>query len=481
MIRLLSVYLSLGLISGAISLAATSILTHTLSPVDYGIGMLFISSLQLIGMLCCMGMDRVFMRYFYEKKYRDNVSFLLYYCLSFVGIGFLIFFAITSFFTDFFTKFFHFNGWLIWSLAAIGVFFFILEIFASLMPRIQGRPSLYALGQIVQQSTFLFSIILFLSFSKKSGLIIINSQIIALAACSIVLIYFYKADWKIPKKLFRKLKLKDMKGLISYGTPFVFANGFTWIFFNIDKFLLLKWSNTYELGIYTAASVLSLPLEALRSTFMQAWMPRCNQLVTEAPFKEKEIFHKVFHKALWGFTLVTSILLLLKSVLILFLGNSFHQAETIFGWLLLSIYFYGLSDIVTAGILKSKRTVWNIAISFLCLSSNVVACYFLIPHLGARGAALANTISFGVFFIMRYIIGFQYYQFKIFRWKLILYTFYLCGAIELTNLNYFYWQLIIFIFFIFISFFSEKEWLMPYLKKAIKYSKLSFRYFILHR
>lgn len=435
MLKTLGAYFSLGLIPGVMWLITVFILTHSLSPADYGIGMLFVSSLELIGSLSSLGMDRVFMRFFYEKAYREKTALLLYSCLLFSAISIFCFYVILFFFSNTLSALFHLNGMLVWLLMLIGTIAFILEIYASFMPRFQDKPGLYTLGQIVQQGTFLLCCSLFIFFSKKSSVIIMISQVMGLSFCSMLLIAIYKKAWRVPNNLFQHLKTTEIKQFISYGIPFVFSGSLTWLFFNVDKFLVLRWSGAHALGIYTAAFALCSPFEMLRGVFVLGWVPMLNKQMVESPFKGKKVLHDTFQQMLWVFTVVVSLLLLVKPIIILFLGKEYAQSENIFGWVLLSIYFYGLSDIVTAGIVKSKKTYWNIVISILCLITNVVFCYMLIPKYGAEGAAVANAISFFLFFMMRYLIGFQYYVFKVRKDKLVFYTFYLIFLIVMSEEN----------------------------------------------
>jgi O-antigen/teichoic acid export membrane protein len=460
MLKTLGAYFSLGLIPSVMWLITIFILTHSLSPSDYGIGMLFVSSLELIGSLSGLGMDRVFMRFYYEKAYREKTALLLYSCLLFAGISILSFYFVAFFFSTLFSAVFYLNGIVVWLLMLIGTVAFVLEIYASFMPRFQNKPGLYTLGQIVQQSTFLLSCTLFILFSKKSSVIIMISQVVGLSSCSILLIFIYRNQWKIPTHLFRQLKTPALKELITYGFPFIFSGSLMWLFFNIDKFLILKWSGAHALGIYTAAFALCSPLEMLRGVFILGWIPILNKQVVESPFKGKKLLHDVFRQMAWIFTLVVSLLMLLKPVMILFLAKAYAQSENIVGWILISIYFYGLSDIVTAGIIKSKKTYWNIVISVICLMANVILCYFLIPRYGAEGAAIANASGFFLFFMMRYLIGFQYYVFKIQREKLFCYVFYLVCLMILSKDSHVDLQIVGFFAFIIVSFWMERSWVL---------------------
>ena len=450
------------------SLVASFLLTHTLSPSEYGMGMLFVSLIAMVSAVGSVGMDRVFLRHFYDKNYQDNIPLLLYCCLFFVALGVLTVFLIGSFFTNYMSAFFHLRGWVVWCLITIGEIVFILQIFSSLLPRLCEKPLLYAIGQLFQKASFLIAIMVLLFFSKKNSTVIIYSQLFSLGVCSAALIFFYKNTWKFPIELFRQLQYHSIKKLFYYGAPFIFSGSLLWISFNVDKFLLLKFSTADALGIYSAAFVLSMPLETIRSIFIVAWMPRCHQLLEEMPLKGKKVFHNTFHQVLWSFTVIISLLLLLKPLLGLFLGDAFRAAENIFGWLLLSIYFYGLSDIVTVGILKSKKTYWNIPISILCLLTNMIACYFFIPFWGVQGAAIANAISFGVFFLTRFVIGFWYYSFKIYYAPLFLYVLYLCVEILLANQNNVDWQCTVAILFLFVSFYLERKWMMNYVLSGFR-------------
>src|SRR3990167_3051746 len=372
MLKTLGAYFSLGLIPSIMWLITVFILTHSLSPSDYGVGMLFVSSLELIASLSGLGMDRVFMRFYYEKTYQAKTAVLLYSCLLFSVISIFCFYTVLFLFSNTLSALFHLNGVLVWLLMLIGTIAFVFEIYASFMPRFQDKPGLYTLGQIVQQGTFLLSCSLFILFSKKSSLIIMISQVMGLSFCSMLLIAIYKKAWRIPNNLLTNLKITDTKQFISYGLPFVFSGSLTWLFFNMDKFLVLRWSGAHALGIYTAAFALCSPFEMLRGVFVLGWVPILNKQMVESSFKGKKILRDTFQQMLWIFTLVVSLLLLVKPVIILFLGKEYAQSDNIFGWILLSIYFYGLSDIVTAGIVKSKKTYWNIVISIVCLITNVV-------------------------------------------------------------------------------------------------------------
>jgi len=472
-LKLLSVYFSGALIASIFITAATFVLTHTLSPAEYGKGMLFISSFWILFFICSPGMNQVLMRYFYEPQYHQKTSTLLYRCLLFSAITTSLIAFVLFIFRAIGTHLFNFSGTLTWSLLMVGAVLSIVLNFAQLIPRLHEQPRVYAISQIINPAVYLTVIVFFLWINQKNALAIIIGQLSALTVTNVFLIRYYRKIWVPPPNFLTHFKSSEIKKFVFFGFPFVLSSGLDWFFFNLDKFLVLRWSNYAEVGIYTAAFALSSPLDAVKSLFTTAWIPRCNQLLVKMPFKGKKVFQDTFQKSLWAFTAFALFLLLLKPFLLLFLGKEFRSAGDIFGWLLLGPYFFGLSEIVVAGILKSQKTYWNILISLLSVLTNAAACYWLIPLIGAKGAAIASAFSFGVFFLLRYIIAFRYYTFKIIRWKLIGYVLYLCIAIQIANFNYLTLQLGSIMLFLLLSGVLERSWLQPYYRAiALKIKSL---------
>lgn len=184
--------------------------------------------------------------------------------------------------------------------------------------------------------------------------------------------------------------------------------------------MLLKWSSFHELGIYTAAFDLTFPLVMLQNVFTTAWVPKMNQLMISDEEGTKDTLSKTFRNTAWILMLSALALVLSKHIIVLFLGPNFRAAANLFPWLLFIPFFYALSEISVAGIVKSKKSLWNIPISLICLATNVMGCYFLIPRFGAKGAAIAVSMSFALFFILTTSIAFKYYRFKIHYLELIL-------------------------------------------------------------
>ena len=450
---------------------AIFLLTHQLSPAEYGTGMLFISTFKLLFYICGSGMGQALMRYFYEPKYLNQTSLLLYRCLFFVMVNSLIVLVIFWIFRDYIAQFFGLSPLIVLVSLMLGGLLMIVFDLAGAIPRLLEKPVIYGAGQALQQFFYLAFVILLLFFWHKNNLVIVYSELLSLVFAIVGLIYIYKKFWAIPSKLLQKLHFSDTKELLHYGFPFVLASGLDWIFFNLDKFLLLKWSNAYELGIYTAAFFLASPLVLFQTVFTTAWLPRVNQVLIQQSFRAPKIFNDTFHRALWVLTAATLIMLCLKDILMFLLGSAFHDAQYIFGWLLFMPYFATLGEIINVGIIKSKKTYWHIVIALVCVAANVIGCYFLIPRWGATGAAISNAISFAVFFLMRQWIAFRYYPFRVNHWRVVFYVVYLCGVAWISMQNNSYEILACMAFFVLFSLVFEYSWLKVYIRKIRHWKK----------
>jgi len=424
MIKLLFSYLTGALLTGLVGILSTFLLTRMLSPAAYGEGMLFISTLECLFFLCNVGMDQVFVRHFYEPIYRHKLPLLLYRCIALVLLNTILIFlilALTGVTKSLFTAFHisYSSSWLYCLL--IGTLLFVFLRFAQLIPRLLENPKIYSAANFTRGGFFLGSALLFIYSGHKNANIIIYAELIAMTTVVCLLIITYHKQWNpLSISCHELFERTESKSFLCYGFPFIFSLSLTWVFNNIDKFMLLKWSNLHELGIYTAAFALASPLVMLQSVFTTAWAPKMNQLMISGAEQAKHTLSKTFRNTAWILTLGALALILLKHIIVLFLGPKFRSASDIFPWLLFMPYFYALSEITVAGIVKFKKSIWNIPISLICLATNLIGCYFLIPRFGAKGAAIAVAMSFALFFILRTGIAFKYYRFKISYLELVL-------------------------------------------------------------
>ena len=86
-----------GYVNTLIGLITVPIITRMLSPEQYGVSSLINMITEIMVILCCLGMDQGFVRFFYEEKEENRGDLLynsLYYCFFISPIVFIVIFLL---------------------------------------------------------------------------------------------------------------------------------------------------------------------------------------------------------------------------------------------------------------------------------------------------------------------------------------------------------------------------------------------------
>ncbi|MDC0534199.1 lipopolysaccharide biosynthesis protein [Francisellaceae bacterium] len=406
-----------------ISFMTVPILTRILDPSNYGKGGLYLTIVTFLFYICNIGLDMGYMRFFFEKNSKLDKIQLFYQCLLIVFILYLIvvcvFFLNRRYVLDFF-----FEGDSIGICLAImlGLLFFILNRFSMLSLRIQQRAFLYSLAQILNALiNFLGIIIFYYGYDIVNFTLIVYSQFFSLFCVSLLLILLDLERWKI-KKYFRisVTHWSQFNATFKYSWPFLFSFLIIWGMQYIDRIFLIKLSSFDQLGIYSAAFSLTAPMVMFQGIFTTMWAPIGNKILIDNSFKGKYIYHVLYKNMSILMFLGVVFVFSIKDVLIYVLGENFRGAVYIFLWLLFLPIFNLLSQLLNAGIIKSKKTKWNIWASTLGFIVNLIACYVLIPSLHALGAAISLVAGSFMFFLVKMLSNYINYPFKIHHFHFVL-------------------------------------------------------------
>ena len=153
-----------GYINALIGLITVPIITRMLSPEQYGVSSLINMITEIMIIICCLGMDQGFARFFYEEKEENRGALLynsLYYCFFIFPVVMIIIFLLKKNLSRFILGK---ENSLIWALIILSIFFGILKLFSFLVIRMQQRGKIYSLlNVLIKVLEFLF-IIFFYNF-----------------------------------------------------------------------------------------------------------------------------------------------------------------------------------------------------------------------------------------------------------------------------------------------------------------------------
>ena len=274
----------------------------------------------------------------------------------------------------------------------------LLSRYLSVVLRMQERAYAFSFSQLTPKILILVTVLAYmLTGAAKSTFNLILAYTLAQILTTLVLLLQTKSElaraWRAP------FDCAVLKEALRYGIPLAFGGLAYWGLVSVDRFLLKQYGTLSELGVYSMAISFGAVALIFQSIFSTIWAPMVFRWV-----KEEVNLDKIGSIVALMLSLMAAILCLvgLFSPLVpLLLPPKYAPVQFI---LLSSILFpllYTLTEVTGIGINVSKRT-WLITVfSLLALLCNLGLLYFLIPKLGARGAAMATAASFWLFFVMK--------------------------------------------------------------------------------
>jgi O-antigen/teichoic acid export membrane protein len=378
-----------------ISLFTVPVVTRTISPDEFGKSSLFTLTHTIFLFTALLGIDQAFIRYFNVKDI--NKKRLLYNSLvpPFIVCAILII-GIFLFRTP--LSFWLFNQYEVFIIVLLCIFLPLLIInrFAMLIIRMELRGKLYSMLNITAQLINFFCLLFFLLVYEKSFRSVIYGTIFAVFINTAIAVFFTRRSWLLPDFHIDK---KLLRLLLQFGLPLLPSTVLFWIMSSFDKIGLKQWSSYEEIGLYAASFKVVSPLTVLQNIFTTAWIPVAYKWYEEKA--DRGNFEKV-HKILLVFLCTGfSLVVVFRKILVMLLGPLYSDSASVMIYLLFSPVMYTLSSAMTIGIDISGKTKYNLYSALVCVCMNIIGNYMLIPHLGAKGAAISTAVSCIAHFFIR--------------------------------------------------------------------------------
>ncbi|MEC0304991.1 lipopolysaccharide biosynthesis protein, partial [Terribacillus saccharophilus] len=197
----------------------------------------------------------------------------------------------------------------------------------------------------------------------------------------------------------QKLEVKK-KELLSFGYPFIFTGALMWVLQSADQMIIRYYWDYHEVGIYSGALNIVKLLNIFQSVFIISWVPIVYQYYKNNP-NDREFYVKANRIVSFIMLTLATMLIVLKDIIIFFLGEEYQGAVYVFPFLLLMPIMYTISETTVIGINFAKKTYYHIIISGTVAVINVIGNFILVPKLGAEGAAISTGLSYFLFFMLR--------------------------------------------------------------------------------
>ncbi|MBG9981676.1 oligosaccharide flippase family protein [Aerococcaceae bacterium DSM 111020] len=390
---------SLGPILGAaISLIQVPILTYYLSTTEYGKAGLFQNMILMIPTFIYIGIDQAYTREYHQATDRRRLMQQAMVIPMMVGLLMMILFIL---FDDIISTFLFGTPeytYIVW-FAAVWVLATIIERFVLLTIRMEERALEYSLLTfLLKVGTFIVSLLLIFA-GWTDFRVIVYGLLFGQLIVDIGMFIRYRHlldisglqfDWPLIRSMFY------------FGLPLMIAGAMSSVLNGLDQTFLRIYGNFTDNGVYSVGLRIAGVVGIIKTAFTSFWVPTAYRWYEEK--KSMKHYKYISDVILLLLTALFYVILLLKEPIGWFLSfqdPNYNQVKYIIGLLVFPPIMYTLSETTTLGIVFSKKTHYNIYISFLTIIPNVLINLILTPTLGYKGAALASTIAYIMFYLAR--------------------------------------------------------------------------------
>lgn len=392
-----------GFVPKILSFILIPIYTGYLSPADYGISDLIVTTAMLLVPIFTLDIQDAVMRYALDKSY-DNAD-VLSIAIKIILKGSLIVTGISVL-----LSLLNINGLENTYLLFIVIMFLTssLSNTFSLFCRGIDKIKILTIGSILNSGVMLISNILFLVCFKwgLNGFLVANS----LGALANILFIFIFA------KLWRFITFRDNKDvrkqMIAFSFPLIFSVIAWWINNASDRYVLTWISGVSISGVYAISYKIPNLLSMFQNIFTQAWSVSA---IKEFDKKDTDGFIGNM------FTLMNCSMVIVCSIILIFnvpLAYILYSNEFFLAWknvppLLISVVFNAMALFI-GSLFTAVKDTKTLAVSTLVGAvMNIIFNFLLIYYFQAYGAAIATLIGYLVTFIIRYNSLRKYIKMKV--------------------------------------------------------------------
>lgn len=393
------------LVGAALSVITLPIITWYFPQEDIGRLAMLSVVISFSTLLFSLGLDQAYVREFHETKNKPallKITLLPGLLLLLITLGILL--SLDNLLSDWL---FGVDSQLLSLLVAVVVLSAFIARFLSLILRMKEQGVAYSMSQLLPKLLLILVIGSYVVFSANKN---ITNLVLANVSATLFVCIIY--GWNTRKEWLAGLKEKVdysyLKKLLSFSTPLIFGGLAFWGLTATDKILLKELSSFEQLGLYSIAVSFASAAAIFQSVFSTVWAPTVYKWA--ANDEGLENINKVNQYVLLVVIVFFSLAGLLSWVVTLFLPENYNAVE----WIVISCLglplLYTLSETTVVGIGVTRRSGFAMLAAIIAFIINLTGNYYLIPTLGAAGAAVSTCISFWFFFILRT-------EFSIYLWK----------------------------------------------------------------
>ncbi len=387
--------------------------TRILSPSEYGVLDTLGTGIIIFSILFGLKITDGGSRYYYEIEDKNNKGIILFTILILNSFTIIPSFIFGFFSNEISILLFETEEY------ALAVFIAFITIPLTLLNdeqswiyRYKRKPwkfNFYILFRSL--SNIIFGIILVI-YMKKG---VLGAQLATLI--SLCFTIFFSLFSFTRKEYTFKFSLFWAKKIIKFSYPLMLSGIIGWIFTFADRYLLLWYKNTSDVGLYSIGLTFAQPISIINMAIGMSYYPFFMSLYEKEKDEAKKITKQTSNQIWYAYLVLSlSICSLLsiwgKEIISLVSTPIYSSAAIVIPLAIFSQIFRQSIDITSLGIFLKEKTIhytWLVAVtSGISLGLN----FLLIPKLSYQGAAISNMISNFIYFIFAYNLSQKFFFVK---------------------------------------------------------------------
>jgi len=374
-----------------ISFLLLPIYVRYLSPDDYGVLSLLLTTEVVTKILFRWGIDASFMRMYYDCRTLEDRQRLASTQVLFLAAanGSLLLggLAIAPLLGH---HLFHtYEYTLTLRLVLVNTFVVGFYFVPFHVIRIEGRPRLFtALSFSRSLATLVMRLLLVIGF-RLGVLGVVLADVAVTAVFTLVL-----ARWFAPllRPVFSREVLRES---LRFGLPRVPHGVAHQVIAVSDRYILGRFVTLHELGLYSIGASFGLAMKLFLSAFEYAWAPFYFGTMRDP--SAKDVFSRVTTYAIAVLVLLASGLSAIAYDLVSVMTRpEFRYASRVVPWIALGVALQGVYLLTSIGLNITKRTEYYPLATGIAAATSVALNVALIPRFGIVGSAVANTTAYAV-------------------------------------------------------------------------------------
>jgi O-antigen/teichoic acid export membrane protein len=201
-----------------------------------------------------------------------------------------------------------------------------------------------------------------------------------------------------------------LRDALAFGLPLIPHALSGWFLTGVDRFLITSILGNSSTGVYAVGYQFGLVIGVLAASFNKAWVPYLyNRLGTIDHVGKLRIVKFTYVYFLGILSLALLLAAVSPWVIKNILGKAFSGSAQFVLWVSLGYAFEGMYYMVVNQIFFVKKTHWLATVTFSVSVLHIAVSYLCIRHFGVIGAAYATTMSFGITFVIVWILSARVY------------------------------------------------------------------------